>query len=104
MKANSVLWFEVVGKDGKALRSFYRKLFAWEIQEADAASGFDYGTVSAVNGGVGGGIGTSPDGGPGFATFYVEVEDIEATLARTAKLGGKVVMPATDISGMNLKF
>ena len=105
MKAtNSVLWFEVVGRDGKALRSFYRKLFGWEIQEADPASGFDYGMVSSSNGGLGGGIGTSPDGGPGFATFYVEVEDIAATLARTEKLGGKIVMPATEIPGMNLTF
>jgi uncharacterized protein len=104
MATNSVLWFEVIGKDGKALRSFYKKLFGWEIQEADPASGFDYGILSPGNGGVGGGIGTSPDGSSGFATFYVEVEDIEPILARAEKLGGKTVMPATEIPGMSLKF
>lgn len=104
MAKNPVLWFEVMGKDGKALRSFYSKLFGWKIEAADPASGFDYGMVTANDGGVGGGIGSSPDGSSGFATFYVEVEDLDKVLAQAEKLGGKTVMPATDIPGMNLKF
>ena len=104
MANNPVLWFEVMGKDGKALRSFYSKLFGWKIDEADPASGMDYGMVNASGGGVGGGIGTSPDGSSGFATFYVEVEDLDKVLAKAEKLGGQTVMPATDIPGMNLKF
>jgi predicted enzyme related to lactoylglutathione lyase len=103
MASNQVLWFEVVGKDGKKLREFYGKLFGWKIQE-DSSSGFDYGMVQANDGGVGGGIGTSPDGSSGFATFYVEVDDLEKALARAEKLGGKTVMPPTAIPGMDLKF
>ncbi len=38
------------------------------------------------------------------ATFYVEVEDLDKVLAKAEKLGGKTVMPVTDIPGMNLKF
>jgi len=104
MAKNPVLWFEVIGKDGKALRSFYSKLFDWKVQEADPAGGFDYGTVNPDDGGIGGGIGTSPDGSSGFATFYVEVDDLDSVLAKAEKLGGKTVMPATEIPGMNLKF
>ena len=100
--SNPVLWFEVLGKDGKALRKFYGELFGWNIQEA--GGGTDYGLVGASDGGVGGGIGTSQDGGPGFATFYVEVDDIGKALARAQKLGGTVVLPETDIPGMDLKF
>jgi predicted enzyme related to lactoylglutathione lyase len=103
MASNQVLWFEVVGKDGKKLRDFYSKLFGWKIQE-DTTSGFDYGMVQAADGGVGGGIGTSPDGGAGFATFYVEVDDLDKALAKAEKLGGQTVMPATAIPGMDLKF
>ena len=103
MAHNSVLWFEVLGKDGKKLRDFYGKLFGWTIQ-VDSSSGLDYGLVEAANGGVGGGIGTSPDGTPGFATFYVEVDDLAAALAKAEKLGGKTVMPPTEIPGMSLKF
>jgi len=104
MVKNPVLWFEVIGKDGKALRSFYSRLFGWQVQEADPASGFDYGMVNPGNSGIGGGIGTSPDGSSGFATFYVEVDDLDSVLAKAEKLGGKTVMPATEIPGMNLKF
>jgi uncharacterized protein len=100
MAGNAVLWFEVVGKDGKALRSFYKRLFGWHIQESAPESGFDYGMVGAGDGG----IGTSPDGGAGFATFYVEVDDLAATLARAEKLGGKTLVAPSEIPGMNLKF
>ena len=103
MAHNSVLWFEVLGKDGKKLRDFYSQLFRWTIQ-VDSLSGLDYGLVEAANGGVGGGIGTSPDGTPGFATFYVEVEDLAAALAKAEKLGGKTEMPPTEMPGMNHKF
>ena len=104
MAKNPVLWFEVVGKDGKALRSFYSKLFDWKVQQAEPEGGFDYGMVHADNGGIGGGIGTTPDGSSGFATFYVEVDDLDSVLAKAEKLGGKTVMPATEIPGMNLTF
>jgi predicted enzyme related to lactoylglutathione lyase len=54
--------------------------------------------------GVGGGIGSTPDGGAGFATLYVEVESIESALQQVEKLGGKAVLPETAIPGMNLTF
>ena len=100
---NQVLWFEVMGKDGKKLRDFYSKLFDWQIQ-LDTSSGFDYGMHYPSDGGVGGGIGSSPDGSGGFATFYVEVDDLDKALAKAEKLGGKTVMPPAAIPGMELKF
>ena len=64
----------------------------------------DYGLVTATNGGIGGGIGRSPDGGDGFVTFYVEVDDPAAYLAKAEKLGGKTVVPPTEIPSFNLTF
>lgn len=101
-KAPSVVWFEVLGKDGAKLRTFYSRLFGWQI--AESGSGMDYGLVTATNGGIGGGIGRSPDGGDGFVTFYVEVDDPAAYLAKAEKLGGKTVVPPTEIPGVNLTF
>lgn len=49
----SVVWFEVVGKDGDRLRRFFSSLFGWKI--ADSGTGMDYGLVAAANGGIGGG-------------------------------------------------
>ncbi len=101
-KAPSVAWFEVVGKDGAKLRRFFSSLFGWQI--ADSGSGMDYGLVTATNGGIGGGIGRSADGGDGFVTFYVEVDDPAAYLAKAEKLGGKTVVPPTEIPSFNLTF
>lgn len=99
---NPVVWFEVVGKDGGALRSFYTDLFGWKI---DGATGdMDYGLVGAAGGGIGGGVGKSEDGGAGHVTFFIEVDDPAAYLKKAEKLGGKTVLPPTEIPSYNLTF
>ena len=97
-----VVWFEVIGKDGPGLQQFYSKLFDWQI--ADAGDGSGYGLVSAAEKGIGGGIGPSQDGGAGHVTFYVEVEDPAAVLARAEKLGGKIIMPPMELPQFHLTF
>jgi uncharacterized protein len=99
---NPVVWFEVVGKDGGGLRRFYSDLFGWKID--GAASDMDYGLVAAANGGIGGGVGESQDQGPGHVTFFVEVDDPAAYLAKVEKLGGKTVVPPMEVPSYNLTF
>ncbi len=84
-----VAWFEVAGKDGARLRSFYGDLFGWKTYEV--APGAEYGVTDRVASGIGGGIGTLPNGGSGHVTFFVEVADIEATLREVLRLGGKTI-------------
>jgi predicted enzyme related to lactoylglutathione lyase len=90
-----VVHFEVIGKDGAALRSFYTDLFGWKI---DADNPMNYGivqregNVSADGVGIGGGVGQGPDGYAGHVTFYIEVPDVEAALAKAESLGGTRVM------------
>ena len=99
---NAVVWFEVVGTDGEKLRKFYTDLFGWNID--GAAGDMDYGLVSPGNGGIGGGVGKSQDGGPGHVTFFVEVDDPTAYLKKAEKLGGKTVVPPTEIPSYHLTF
>src|SRR6266571_3280797 len=54
--------------------------------------------------GIAGGIGASQDGGPGQLTFYVEVDDPAAYLARAEKLGGKTIVPPSEIPDFGLTF
>ena len=99
---NPVVWFEIVGKDGDKLRKFYTDLFGWRI---DGAMGdMDYGLVQGGEGGIGGGVGKSQDGGAGHVTFFIEVDDPKAYLAKAEKLGGKTVMPPTEVPSYNLTF
>lgn len=99
---NPVVWFEVVGKDGTKLRKFYTDLFGWNIE--GATGDMDYGLVGAANGGIGGGVGKSQDGGDGYVTFFVEVDDPAAYLAKAEKLGGKTVVPVSEVPTYNLTF
>ena len=100
--SNPVAWFEVTGKDGMALQRFYGDLFDWQVQDPGDGSG--YGLVQAAANGIGGGIGASQDGGPGQVTFYVEVDDPAAYLAKVEKLGGRTVVPPTEIPQFGLTF
>lgn len=95
-------WFEITGKDGPALQRFYAKLFDWSINDAGDGSG--YGLVEAGEKGIAGGIGASQDGAAGGVTFYVEVDDPAAFLERAEKLGGKAVVPPTQIPDFGLTF
>ncbi|HVB53269.1 MAG TPA: VOC family protein [Candidatus Acidoferrales bacterium] len=93
---NPVVHFEVTGRDGKALKSFYQQLFAWEI---DSSNPMNYGMVktgSGIGGGIGAGDGSEESS---WVTFYVEVEDPQATLDQVEQLGGKVQIPVMDVPG-----
>jgi predicted enzyme related to lactoylglutathione lyase len=100
-----VVHFEVIGKDGKKLQEYYSDLFGWEIQSDNPLS---YGIVSregntnADGAGIGGGVGQAPDGYDGHLTFYVEVRNVEATLANAESLGGKRIMGPDEVPGMGL--
>ncbi len=95
--ANPVIHFEVLGKDGAKLQSFYGDLFQWKI---DASNPMNYGIVDSQGAGIGGGIGTNDQDGTPGVTFYIEVADLQASLDKAVSLGGKVVMPVTEIPGM----
>jgi predicted enzyme related to lactoylglutathione lyase len=90
-----VVHFEVIGKDGEKLQRYYADLFGWEI---DANNPMGYGMVAREGNldphgvGIGGGVGSGPEGYEGHVTFYVGVPDVEAALAKAESLGGTRVM------------
>jgi predicted enzyme related to lactoylglutathione lyase len=86
--SNPTVHFEVLGEDQDALKSFYTDLFGWRTNEIKSARGTPYTMVEAEDGGIAGGIGSSPNGMGGHVTFYVGVDDLEAALAKAESLGG----------------
>jgi predicted enzyme related to lactoylglutathione lyase len=95
-----VVHFEITGKDGEKLQSYYSQLFGWEI---DANNEMKYGSISregntnADGVGIGGGIATGPKGYEGHVTFYVEVPDVEKTLAKAESQGGTRMMGPEEV-------
>ena len=92
--ANPVVHFEVVGRDLAKLRSFYGDLFGWKTQLNPE---MNYAGVEKEGDGIWGGIGQSQDGGPGHVTFYVSADDPQAVLDKAESLGGKTIMPVTEL-------
>jgi uncharacterized protein len=93
---NPVIHFEVIGKDGPALQRFYGDLFGWTI---NADNPMNYGIVDNGGQGINGGIGPAPEGGSGHVTFYVEVEDVQASLDKAKELGGSPIFGPTEVPG-----
>ena len=93
---NAVVHFEVGASDDGPLVEFYGELFRWGLQ---ALPGGGYTMIDTRGGGgINGGIGRSQTGEP-WSTFYVETDDLEATLELANSLGGATVLPVTELGG-----
>jgi predicted enzyme related to lactoylglutathione lyase len=93
-----VVHFEIGGPDDGPLLRFYGELFGWRLTRVHG--GVNYTLVDTQGGGgVNGGIGKSGTGQP-WASFYVEVDDLQAVLDTAVSLGAKTVLPVTEIPGM----
>ena len=90
-----VVHFEILGPDGPALQSYYTELFGWKI---DSDNPPNYGIVTPIAPGIGGGVSASQDG-TAFLSFYVATDDLQASLDKAVSLGGTKVMDPTDIPG-----
>src|SRR3989442_11740605 len=83
-----VVHFEVIGKDGDKLRSYYSELFGWEI---DSNNPMNYGMVTregnlAPDGsGIGGGVAGGPARYEGHFSLYVGVAGTQETPAKAAR-------------------
>jgi predicted enzyme related to lactoylglutathione lyase len=103
---NAVVHFEICGRDAAKLQAFYGELFGWKTYSDNPVN---YGVVpreenlNADGVGIGGGVGPGPEGYPGHVTFYVEVPDVEAALAKAESLGGKRMMgPEKPMEGVEI--
>ncbi|MGI8845784.1 MAG: VOC family protein [Thermoleophilaceae bacterium] len=95
-----VVHFEITGRDGEKLQSYYSELFGWEI---NADNEMKYGTIDREGNtteegiGIGGGVATGPEGYGGHVTFYVQVPDVEEALAKAESLGGSRMMGPDEV-------
>jgi predicted enzyme related to lactoylglutathione lyase len=88
-----VVHFEIHAPDAAAAQEFYRQLFGWHV---DTDNPMSYGMVDTHSDGkgIGGGITANP---MNAAMVTVYVDDLQATLDKAEKLGGKTIMPPTQV-------
>lgn len=92
-----VVHFEIMGGEGKELEKLYSELFEWEINSNNP---MNYGFVETGGGSksVNGGVGPASDG-KNRVSVYAQVEDLQATLDRVQRLGGKTILAPTEVPG-----
>jgi predicted enzyme related to lactoylglutathione lyase len=92
-----VVHIEILGIDAPRLQKFYENLFGWSATLNPIGYGYvPVEPTAPVK--LTGGIGPSQQRQP-LVIFYVKVIDPGETLKRVQQLGGRVVMPATDVQG-----
>jgi uncharacterized protein len=97
LSPSPVVHVEVLGADAPRLQKFYGELFGWSV----ALNPVGYGYVPVepkAPAKLTGGIGPSPQRQP-LVIFYVKVADPAETLKRAEQLGGRIVLPPTDVPG-----
>ena len=95
-----VAWFEVTSTDVERAQKFYTELFGWTVSADPATDLYRLVDTGAGEGAIGGGIGQTagPEEKP-TVKIYMRVDDLEAYLARAEQLGGKRLVPPTDLPG-----
>lgn len=96
--SNPVVHWEILGQDAKGLQDFYAQLFDWQVT---ADNPWNYGLVDTRAGaGINGGIGGTVEGMTGpCVRIFVQVDDLPGYLTRAESLGGKTIMPPTEVAG-----
>ncbi len=100
---NAISWFEVPVSDFDRAKTFYQKIFDYEMPEMDMA-GIRMGILphDRDGGGVGGAIchgeGYKTAGHDGPKVYLTAGDDLNTVLNRVEGAGGKILLPKTEIA------
>jgi len=94
-----VAFFEVVSADAPRAQKFYAELFGWQVAADPAMGGYALVDTGAGDDAIGGGIGPAETPAETGVKIYMRVDDLDAYLDRAEQLGGKRLVPPTDLPG-----
>jgi len=97
--ANAFVHVELNTTDVEQAKSFYGKLFNWELEDVEMGPSGTY-TMIKPGKGTGGGILKHPiPGEPSVWLAYVEVEDIGSATEKARELGATIVKDSVEVPG-----
>ena len=108
---HTIVHFEIPANDVEKLKNFYSKLFGWKIEKYPGPSTYytlgtvpvDEKTMIPMRPGVNGGLFPKKDSAmPDQAkpTNYISVESVDEYSKKIEALGGKIVVPKMEITGI----
>jgi predicted enzyme related to lactoylglutathione lyase len=87
----AVVRWQIVTPQPEQSAGFYKQLFGWKV---DQSNGFGYRElVSSSDRGINGGVWPAPAEAPSFVQLFVEVPDVDASIAAAQKLGAAIIVP-----------
>jgi predicted enzyme related to lactoylglutathione lyase len=97
MAVGQIIHVELPSDDLERATSFYSQLFGWDLQQLPEMP--DYALFQDRAGESGGAIGLRGQTAPERLRIYVEVEALEAAVAKVIELGGSIAVEITDVPG-----
>jgi predicted enzyme related to lactoylglutathione lyase len=99
--AGSFIWYELITPDPVGAKDFYDAVVGWTI-EPQPSGEMDYRMIGRSDGGMAGGVMRLTDemkshGARPIWLGYINVDDVDATVASIEQTGGKTLLPAFDI-------
>ena len=88
---NPVVRWQIISAEPGQSAAFYQKLFAWKLSTANALGYRELSSGSPP--GVEGGVWPGTPGTPSFAQLFIEVENLDDTIDRAAKLWAQIIVP-----------
>ena len=93
--ANPVIHWEIHSRNAESTQKFMADLFGWDVNDGNPMG---YGLVDTGGGGINGGIVEAE--GTQQVVLYVAVDNLQTCLDKAESLGGKTVVPVTEVPGM----
>lgn len=97
------IWYELITSDPEGAKDFYDSVVGWDIQPPHDDIG--YRMIQRTDGGFAGGVLPIDDdmarhGAKPIWLSYINVADVDATVARIEAKGGRALMPGREIDNV----
>ncbi|MEH7352034.1 VOC family protein [Neobacillus drentensis] len=89
---NQIGFFEIAAREGHRSQRFYEAIFNWRITDDGPNM-----SISGEDAGIAGHLFNWTHEEPPYLTLYIKVEDMSACLEKVTQMGGKVIIPETEI-------
>ena len=90
-----VMQFQIVAREPEAVARFYADLFGWRVRANNALGYRELDTQS--DRGIRGGVWPSPPEGHNLVQLFIEVDDIDAYVAKATGAGARVLFPRQQL-------
>lgn len=95
-----VVHFEIGFKDIQKAQAFYGELLGWEFSAYGPAAMLKNIGPMVGTPGIGGHLNSLGHPPHNYCVVYAQVDDLAATISHATKLGGKQIVPPTEVPGM----